>query len=128
MGAAASTVDARHVRIWQNLSSLESASARIQMLETLLVGQEYVATAKRLGIYSSLLSWIAAHRRGEFYPWPEVNIQPPPQIQRPVAAPTQHDMLKLKRVCRYIAGTIESYMVLCVDRESPVDRIVRMRA
>jgi len=89
MGAAASTVDARHVRIWQNLSSLESASARVQMLETLLVGQEYVATAKRLGIYGSLLSWIAAQRRGEFYPWPEVITQPPPPIQRPVVVPTQ---------------------------------------
>jgi len=89
MGAAASVVDARHVRIWNNLSALESTSARIQMLETLLVGQEYIASAKQVGIYGSLLSWIAAQRRGEFYAWPDVNPPPPPAVQRPVAVPTQ---------------------------------------
>jgi hypothetical protein len=40
------------------------------MLDTLLAGPEYVNAAKRAGIYSGLLAWISATRRGEFYPWP----------------------------------------------------------
>jgi len=80
MGAAQSTVDPRHIRIWQNLSSLDSVPARIQMIETLFEGQEYVNTAKRMGLYASLLGWVAAQRRGEFYPWPtlqQVQAAPP---------------------------------------------------
>ena len=83
MGAAASHHDPRHVRIWTNLSQLESTSARIQMLETLLAGQEYVASAKRAGIYAALLQWKAATQRGEFYPWPTVGT-----TSTPSAAPT----------------------------------------
>jgi curved DNA-binding protein CbpA len=41
------------------------------MLETLLSGPEYVNAMKRAGIYSGLLGWISATRRGEFYPWPD---------------------------------------------------------
>lgn len=41
------------------------------MLDTLLSGPEYVNAAKRAGIYSGLLGWVSATRRGEFYPWPD---------------------------------------------------------
>lgn len=72
MGAAQSaSYDPRHVRIWHNLSALSSAQSRIQMLDTLLSGPEYVNAAKRAGIYSGLLGWMSATRRGEFYPWPD---------------------------------------------------------
>lgn len=69
MGNVAS-VDPRHVRIWQNLASLQSNAARIQMLETLMVGGEYVNAAKRAGVYAAILQWIAAYRRGEPAIWP----------------------------------------------------------
>jgi len=49
------------------------------MIETLFEGQEYIASAKRMGLYGSLLGWVAAQRRGEFYPWP----YPQPQTQAP---------------------------------------------
>jgi len=81
MGSAQSTIDPRHVRIWQNLSAMDSIPARIQMIETLFEGQEYVASAKRIGIYAALLGWVAAQRRGEYYPWPF--IQPQQQQQQP---------------------------------------------
>jgi len=42
----------------------------MQMLETLMAGSEYVNTAKRAGVYASVLQWIAAYRRGEAAPWP----------------------------------------------------------
>ena len=88
MGAAASHHDPRHVRIWSNLCNLTSISARIQMLDTLFTGQEYVVAAKRAGVYASLLQWMAAQRRGEFCPWPtlavgEAAAAPP----RPVLTP-----------------------------------------
>jgi hypothetical protein len=56
------------------------------MIETLFEGQEYVNTAKRMGLYGALLGWVAAQRRGEFYPWPQVQAMAPPplrQIQAP---------------------------------------------
>ena len=72
MGAAQSSFDPRHVRIWNILSSIESTNARITQLETLFSAQEYVAAAKKAGLYGTLLQWIAAQRRGEYYPWPIV--------------------------------------------------------
>jgi len=69
--AASSSYDPRHVRIWGHLCALSSAQSRIQMLETLFSGAEYVNSAKRAGIYSSLLTWIAATRRGEYAAWPD---------------------------------------------------------
>jgi hypothetical protein len=70
MGAAQSSFDPRHVRIWNILSSIESTNARITQLETLFSAQEYVAAAKKAGLYGTLLQWMAAQRRGEYYPWP----------------------------------------------------------
>lgn len=80
MGAAFSSYDPRHIRIWNNLCALTSPQSRIQMLDTLLSGHEYVNAAKRAGIYSGLLSWIAATRRGEFYPWPDPMKQAAPVV------------------------------------------------
>jgi hypothetical protein len=67
---SAASVDPRHIRIWQNLASLQSNEARIRMLETLMAGGEYVAAAKRAGVYAFILQWIAAIRRGEYIAWP----------------------------------------------------------
>jgi len=83
MGAVQSSLDPRHVRIWQNLSGLESASARIQMIETLFEGQEYIVSAKRAGLYGPLLGWVAAQRRGEFYPWPNFSTQASMPLRAP---------------------------------------------
>jgi hypothetical protein len=54
------------------------------MIETLFEGQEYVNSAKRMGLYGALLGWIAAQRRGEYYPWPfpQPQAQPQPQIRQ----------------------------------------------
>ena len=150
MGAAASSMDPRHVRIWNNLSSLESATSRIQMIETLLAGPEYVAAAKRANLYAALLSWIAAQRRGEFYPWPATyaasapapaprpaaRIEDPPRLrivdvppQAPTYAPTYAPTHASTR-----SGTIaivpapkramdvlhESYRILSIDDTKPL--------
>ena len=54
-----------HIRIYKNLLQLQSATTRVQMLETLLAGQEYVATAKQTGFYGPILAYMAAVRRGD---------------------------------------------------------------
>jgi hypothetical protein len=120
MGAAASVIDPRHVRIWNNLSALESTSARIQMLETLLVGQEYIASAKQVGIYGTLLAWIAAQRRGEFYAWPEVN-RPVPTPQRPIV-PAQRPVVPVQQPVQRAVNTIRDTTTDVLARVPPPKR------
>ena len=54
-----------HVRIYRNILQIQSPSTRLQMLETLLSGQEYVASVKQAGLYGPVLSYISSIRRGE---------------------------------------------------------------
>ena len=133
MGAAQSTVDPRHIRIWQNLTAMDSVPARIQMIETLFEGQEYVNTAKRMGLYAALLGWIAAQRRGEFYPWPFPQPQtqaPPPmrQIQThatPVmrivdSPPNTTTLAKAPPPRRAMDYLHEAYQLLGIDDSKPL--------
>jgi curved DNA-binding protein CbpA len=100
MGAAASSHDPRHVRIWNNLNGLNSANARLQMLQTLMEGPEYIAATKRAGIYAELLGWMGAQRRGEYFSWPkpysasptpsytQSSPQPPPSFREFMSPPS----------------------------------------
>lgn len=54
-----------HVRIYKNIIQIQSPVTRVQMLETLLAGQEYVATAKQAGLYGPILAYMASIRRGD---------------------------------------------------------------
>lgn len=67
-------MDPRHVRIWSNLSSLDSVEARLSTLDTLFSGAEFVTAAKRAGLYAPLLSWMATTRRGEYAMWPGASV------------------------------------------------------
>jgi len=62
---AAGPIPEPHIRIYKNILAIQSPATRLQMLETLLAGQEYVATAKRTGIYGAILSYIVSIRRGD---------------------------------------------------------------
>ena len=62
---AAGPIPEPHIRIYKNILGIQSPVTRLQMLETLLAGQEYVATAKRTGIYGAILSYIVSIRRGD---------------------------------------------------------------
>ena len=70
MGASQSTIPSRYLRIWENLSAIESNKSRMEMLETLLTGPEYVQLAKQTGVYSSVLQWMASMKRGQIIDWP----------------------------------------------------------
>lgn len=61
----AAQVPEAHVRIYKNILQIQSPQTRVQMLETVLSGQEYVATIKQAGLYGPVLAYIAAIRRGD---------------------------------------------------------------
>ena len=54
-----------HIRIYKNILQIQSPTTRLQMLETLLSGQEYVASIKQAGFYGPILSYVASVRRGD---------------------------------------------------------------
>ncbi len=68
--------DPSHIRIYNNLLAMNSAATRVQMLETLLVAPEYVASARRSGLYAGLLGYIRAVRAGEAAAFPTIGTQP----------------------------------------------------
>ena len=65
LSLAAGQIPEAHIRIYKNILQIQSPATRIQMLETLLAGQEYVATAKQTGLYGPILSYIVSVRRGD---------------------------------------------------------------
>ena len=65
LSLAAGHIPEPHVRIYKNLLQIQSPTTRVQMLETLLSAQEYVATAKQTGFYAPILSYVASIRRGD---------------------------------------------------------------
>ncbi len=54
-----------HIRIYQNLIQIRDPGKRAEMIKTLLVGAEYIQTARRMGVYSHLLSYVAKVQAGE---------------------------------------------------------------
>jgi curved DNA-binding protein CbpA len=80
--------DPSHVRIYNNLLAMNSASMRVQMLETLLVAPEYVASARRSGIYAGLLGYIRSVRSGEagVFPGVATNSIQGPSLQSPASS------------------------------------------
>ena len=57
--------DPAHVRIYKNLLSIQSPGTRVQMIQTLLAGPEYVANFKRAGVYSHLLAYVSSVQQGQ---------------------------------------------------------------
>jgi hypothetical protein len=140
MGAASSsTVEPRHARIWANLSSLDSVEARLTTLDTLFSGAEFVAAAKKAGLYAPLLTWIAATRRGEYAAWPGSSTprNPPPSyggggtraseggpplsIHDKPARNTVHNTLSVVPPPKRALDVLhESYAVLSLDDSKPL--------
>jgi curved DNA-binding protein CbpA len=61
----AAQIPEAHVRIYKNILQIQSPQTRLQMLETVLSGPEYVASVKQAGLYGPVLSYISAIRRGD---------------------------------------------------------------
>jgi len=60
-----------HVRIWNEVSQIESEATKIKMLETLLNAPEYVKSLKQASLYADTVTWIAVIRRGQWAPFPK---------------------------------------------------------
>jgi hypothetical protein len=88
MGQAASSFDPRFTRAWAMLEEMTTDKARMEALDVILGSPEYIAAAKRAGIYADLLAWSAAKRRGQHYAWPRPyapqQAPPPSFAPRPV--------------------------------------------
>lgn len=48
-----------HVSIYKKLLQINDPATRVQMIQTLLAGNEYVQSARRAGVYSHLLAYMA---------------------------------------------------------------------
>jgi len=105
------------------------------MIETLFEGQEYINSAKRMGLYAALLGWVAAQRRGEFYPWPQLQqVQaPPPARQIPTqpqhatpvmrindSPPNTTTLAKAPPPRRAMDYLHEAYQLLGIDDSKPL--------
>jgi curved DNA-binding protein CbpA len=64
MGNNQSAIDSVHLRIYTNIIQIRDPIKRVQMINTCLASMEYVASAKRAGIYSYLLNYIAIVNSG----------------------------------------------------------------
>lgn len=64
MGNNQSAIDPVHLRIYSNLIQIQDPIKRIQMINTCLSSMEYVNSAKRAGIYSYLLNYVAIINSG----------------------------------------------------------------
>lgn len=74
-----------HVRIYKNVLSLQAPGTRVQMLQTLLAGPEYIHSFKQAGIYADILQYISRFNAGVhpgYLPGEggQVQQQPPPQV------------------------------------------------
>ena len=58
------SIDPVHLRIYSNIIKINDHSKRVQMIHTCLASMEYVGSAKRAGIYSHLLNYIAIIHSG----------------------------------------------------------------
>jgi len=54
-----------HVRIYRDLLRIQNAQTRAEMIRTLMVAPEYVASARAAGIYAHMLAYIARVQAGE---------------------------------------------------------------
>ena len=65
MGNAQAVQNSSHIRIYKDLLKIQNPATRAEMIRTLLVGQEYLASAKQSGVYSHLLSYISRVEAGQ---------------------------------------------------------------
>lgn len=85
-------IPSNHVRIWNEVSQIESDSVKIKMLDTLLNGPEYIASLKSTALYSDVITWIAAIRRGQWAPFPKYAPPAPPSTALAKQAPAKRAM------------------------------------
>jgi curved DNA-binding protein CbpA len=59
------SIDPSHIRIFENLKKIQNPATKIQMIQTILAGPEYVISAKKAGIYAELLNYVARNTNAQ---------------------------------------------------------------
>ena len=59
------SLDSGHVRIYKNLLQIKNPKTRAEMIRTLLVAPEYVASFRAAGVYAHMLAYIAKVEGGQ---------------------------------------------------------------
>lgn len=55
------SIEPSHVKIFNDIRAIQNPAVKVKMIQTVLAGPEYVSSAKRAGVYSDLLSYVAKH-------------------------------------------------------------------
>jgi hypothetical protein len=55
------SIDPSHVKIFNDVRAIQNPAVKVRMIQTVLAGPEYVASAKHAGVYSDLLAYVAKH-------------------------------------------------------------------
>jgi len=72
-----------HIRIYENVIQIRDPAKRMDMIQTLLAGPEYVQSAKKGGVYPHLLSYISKVQKGQTPDaLPGERAQAQPQVQQ----------------------------------------------
>ena len=82
--------EASHIRIYKSILQIENPQVRIQMIQTVLQGPEYVQAAKSAGVYSHLLAYTASVRNGT-----QANPLPGELGKPPTPPPTKQTQLSV---------------------------------
>ena len=64
MGNNQSAIDPVHLRMYSNIIQIKDPMKRLSIINTCLASMEYVSSAKRAGIYSYLLNYVATVKSG----------------------------------------------------------------
>ena len=98
-----------HISIYKKLLQIKDPATRVQMIQTLLAGSEYVQSARRAGVYSHLLAYMArvnARERPAPLPGETSYQQQQPQQQQPQQQqPQQQQPQQQNQIQSYQAQT-----------------------
>ena len=110
-------IPSHHQRIWNDLSKIENEGMKLKMLETLLAGPEYVASFKKMNLYSDLLAWVTAIKRGSWAEWPVYN---PPAKTVPPLGPNSTSLVNsvTRKAIDYLN---EAYDILGISDNEPLN-------
>jgi hypothetical protein len=121
-------IPSNHIRIWTELSKIEKDATKLKMLETLMAGQEYVESFKKVHLYSDLLAWITAVRRGSWAEWPDYK---PPATKVSIPTPIKETVSSSiinshnRKAIDYLN---ESYELLGISDNEPLNLEMLKRA
>lgn len=110
-------IPSHHQRIWNELSRIENEGMKLKMLETLLAGPEYVVSFKKMNLYSDLLAWTTAIKRGSWTEWPVYN---PPAKAVPPPGPSSTSLVNsvTRKAIDYLN---EAYDILGISDNEPLN-------